>query len=378
MDHPQAPCGGGCPPYGSASQGPPQWPGSPQQPQQQPQPQQQLAPSGASVWPGQAPPQAPPCWSGQPNTPCWNGGQPAPAPQPTFPGPYPASYPATYPAPGYQPGYPGSYPAPGGPMAPQPALAPQPAPTPASAPGQPCHPCWPGPQYQPQQPQMQPPMQPMQPPAPPPVPAPVSTPVPNPVPAPSPSPSVAPGLQPSVPGWPAPQSWNPGYNPGQPGWPGQNPSIMPPHWPLAPTSGPLSVPYNLNLSRGIYDKMMITIKGHVKPNAKMFTVNFLRGYDIPFHINPRFSEGGKQVLVRNHKVGERWGKEERDLKGPFPFAPGSSFEMKILCTFEAFRVAVNNIALFEFTHRVRELNQIDRINILHDVVLTYVNVETLP
>ena len=57
-------------------------------------------------------------------------------------------------------------------------------------------------------------------------------------------------------------------------------------------------------------------------------MNFLRGYDIPFHINPRFSEGGKQVLVRNHKVGERWGKEERDLKGPFPFAPGSSFEVR--------------------------------------------------
>lgn len=138
------------------------------------------------------------------------------------------------------------------------------------------------------------------------------------------------------------------------------------------------MPYNLNLARGVYDKMMMTILGQVKPNAKMFTVNFLRGNDIAFHINPRFSEGGKQVLVRNHKVGERWGSEERDLKGPFPFALGSPFEMKILCTHEAFRVAVNNIPMFEFRHRVRELNQIDRINILHDVVLTYVNVETLP
>lgn len=54
------------------------------------------------------------------------------------------------------------------------------------------------------------------------------------------------------------------------------------------------------------------------------------------------------------------------------------FQMKILCTQESFRVAVNNIPLFEFRHRVRELNRIDRINILHDVVLTYVNVETLP
>lgn len=56
-------------------------------------------------------------------------------------------------------------------------------------------------------------------------------------------------------------------------------------------------------------------------------MNFLRGNDIAFHINPRFSEGGKQVLVRNHKLGERWGAEERDLKGPFPFALGSPFEV---------------------------------------------------
>ncbi|TWW69080.1 Galectin-3 [Takifugu flavidus] len=142
--------------------------------------------------------------------------------------------------------------------------------------------------------------------------------------------------------------------------------------------GEKSVPYNLNLARGVYDKMMMTILGRVKPNAKMFTVNFLRGNDIAFHINPRFNEGGKQVVVRNHKIGERWGTEERDLKGPFPFALGSPFEMKILCTQEMFRVAVNNIPMFEFQHRIRELNRIDRINILHDVVLTYINVETLP
>lgn len=61
-----------------------------------------------------------------------------------------------------------------------------------------------------------------------------------------------------------------------------------------------------------------------------FTVNFLRGNDIAFHINPRFNEGGKQVVVRNHKVGERWGTEERDLKGPFPFALGSPFEVSLI------------------------------------------------
>ena len=29
------------------------------------------------------------------------------------------------------------------------------------------------------------------------------------------------------------------------------------------------VPYNLNLMRGVYDKMMMTIRGQVKPDARM-------------------------------------------------------------------------------------------------------------
>ncbi|XP_030260506.1 galectin-3 isoform X1 [Sparus aurata] len=337
---------GSCPPSGSAPQANSIWP--------------TLPPSGAGfpAWPGQ-PTQPAPCWTGQPNSPCWPpGSQPAPSLVPA-----PISYPA--PAQILTPA-----PAPAPIVIQAPAPAPAPAQVLAPAPVQPCNPYWPGPQCQPPQPpapvQAQVPAQ-VQVPAP----APAPTITPHPVPAPGP----AAGTHPNVPGWAAHPGWP--YNPGQSGWPGQHPSYVPPHWP-PPTSGPLSVPYNLNLARGVYDKMMMTILGHVKPNAKMFTVNFLRGNDIAFHINPRFSEGGKQVVVRNHKIGERWGSEERDLKGPFPFAQGSPFEMKILCTHEAFRVAVNNIPLFEFRHRVRELNQIDRINILHDVVLTYVNLEILP
>ncbi|XP_038823964.1 galectin-5-like [Salvelinus namaycush] len=148
---------------------------------------------------------------------------------------------------------------------------------------------------------------------------------------------------------------------------------------LQPKTGTgLSVPYNQNLQRGIYDKMMITIMGRVKPNAKQFTVNFLRGKDIAFHLNSRFNEGGKQAVVRNTKVGEHWGKEERHTQGGFPFMAGQSFEMKILVTSGEFKVAVNGAQLFEFKHRVRELNQIDRINILYDVILISINVDTIP
>ncbi|XP_065819880.1 galectin-3 isoform X1 [Labrus bergylta] len=340
--HSDALCGS-CPSNGSAPQPNGLWPTLP--------PSSTTFPS----WPAlpNQPNYPSPCWPGQPNTPCWPGTQPAPY---SVPAPY--SIPAPAPAPAITPN-----PAPTTPIVAIPAPAPVPGQVQAlgPAPGQPCQPYWPGSQCQPTQPP-----QPL---------APIQVQVPGQVPTPTPTPAPVPAPPPSS-RWPTHPGWH--YNPGQSGWPGQSPNFMPPQW-LPPTSGPLSVPYNLNLARGVYDKMMMTILGHVKPNAKMFTVNFLRGTDIAFHINPRFCEGGKQVLVRNHKLGERWGPEERELKpGPFPFALGSPFEMKILCNQEAFRVAVNNIPLFEFRHRIRALNQIDRINILHDVVLTYVNVETLP
>ncbi|KAJ8009493.1 hypothetical protein DPEC_G00089450 [Dallia pectoralis] len=170
-----------------------------------------------------------------------------------------------------------------------------------------------------------------------------------------------------------------GQNPGgDSDWPGQDPAVLPPGTKWNPATG-LNVPYNLNLIKGIYNKMMITVMGLVKPNAKQFTVNFLRGNDIALHLNSRFHDGGKQAVVRNSKVGEHWGKEERHTQGGgFPFMAGQSFEMKIMVTPEEFKVAVNGSQLFEFKHRVRELNQIDRINILHDVILTYVNVDTMP
>ncbi|TRY57936.1 hypothetical protein DNTS_009821 [Danionella cerebrum] len=176
-------------------------------------------------------------------------------------------------------------------------------------------------------------------------------------------------IQPNNPPTQPPPTWNtpqtgylpspipPGWhgNPGQSGWPGQGSTGGSQHsWPPAPATAP------------------------VVRDLNQFTVNFLRGNDIALHINPRFNEGGKPVLVRNHKLGERWGKEERELLGPFPFMPGHHFEMKILCTVSDFKVSVNNTPCFDFLHRIREVNQIDRINILHDVTLSSVTVDTLP
>ncbi|XDV42866.1 hypothetical protein PO909_011455 [Leuciscus waleckii] len=194
--------------------------------------------------------------------------------------------------------------------------------------------------------------------------------------------------QPANPLWPG-QPANPAWpgQPNQPTWPGQPGQPTAPGWPgPAPQTGPygapnqipiaLTVPFDLPLQSGAFNKMLITINGEVKPNAKNFTINFNRGNDVAFHLNPRFNESGKQVIVRNSMIGNQWGKEERQLPS-FPFAPGKPFEMKILCTDTEFKVAVNKSHLLEFKHRVRELNQIRGLSIFNDVTLSSVNVETL-
>ncbi|XP_036398528.1 galectin-3b isoform X2 [Megalops cyprinoides] len=206
-------------------------------------------------------------------------------------------------------------------------------------PGQPNQPLWPG--QQPPQP-MWPGQQPMQP--------------------------MWPGQQPSQPAWPAQPN-----RPTAPGWPGQNPPSAPQQVP----SVPLTVPYDLKLPDGVYNKMLITINGEIKPNSKKFAVNLTRGNDIALHFNTRFDDCGKKTIVRNSLVGGKWGKEERELSN-FPFVQGKSFEMKILCTDNEFMVAVNKSHLLAFKHRVTELNMITHLGIYDDITLSSVTVETLP
>ncbi|XP_042629543.1 galectin-3-like isoform X2 [Cyprinus carpio] len=186
--------------------------------------------------------------------------------------------------------------------------------------------------------------------------------------------------QPANPTWPG-QPANPTWpaQPNQPAWPGQPGQPTAPGWPgPAPQTSPraLTVPFDLPLQSGIYNKMLITIAGEIKLNANNFTVNFKRGSDIAFHLNPRFNEGGRQVIVRNSMIGNQWGREERELPS-FPFVPGKPFELKILCTDTEFKVAVNKSHLLEYKHRIRELNQIRDLSVYGDVTLSSVNVETL-
>ncbi|XP_048830942.1 galectin-3-like isoform X2 [Brienomyrus brachyistius] len=140
---------------------------------------------------------------------------------------------------------------------------------------------------------------------------------------------------------------------------------------------PLTVPYDTNIPRGCYDQLLITITGQFNPDANVFTVDICRGSDIAMHMKLHFSDDGGQNIVRNSMVSGEWGTEERELSC-LPFARGNPFELKILCTSNEFKVTGNGDYLFEYKHRIQELDSINHLGIYNDVTLTGVSMDTLP
>ncbi|XP_027130487.1 galectin-3b [Larimichthys crocea] len=176
--------------------------------------------------------------------------------------------------------------------------------------------------------------------------------------------------------WPGGQAG--GGGPSAPGgWP--SPTVGPGPGPTIPVAAQtnLAIPFGKSLPNGVYDKLLITIGGTIKPNADKITVDIGASRDLAFHFNPRFNEEGKKVIVRNSCINDKWGKEERELQH-FPFVRGQPFEMKILCTNREFKVAVNNSHLLTYQHRITNLRSINSIRIYNDLTLSKFNMETLP
>ncbi|ERE92651.1 galectin-3 [Cricetulus griseus] len=183
--------------------------------------------------------------------------------------------------------------------------------------------------------------------------------------------STAPG---AYPGPTAPGAYPgsaPGAFPGQPGAPGAYPSApgaYPAAGPYGAPTGALTVPYKLPLAGGVMPRMLITIMGTVKPNANRIILNFMRGNDIAFHFNPRFNENNRKVIVCNTKQDNNWGREER--QSAFPFESGRPFKIQVLVEPDHFKVAVNDVHLLQYNHRMKNLREINQMEISGDITLT--------
>ncbi|XP_024910718.1 galectin-4 isoform X2 [Cynoglossus semilaevis] len=133
-----------------------------------------------------------------------------------------------------------------------------------------------------------------------------------------------------------------------------------------------SLPYSDMIPGGMSSKRTLIIRGMVPYGAKKISINFLasRSGDVVFHMNPRVQEG---VVVRNSRIGGNWGTEEREMNFN-PFTEGQYFDISVRCGNQRFKVFVNGQHMFDFSHRYRSFNEIDKLEVNGDVQISYIHI----
>ncbi|XP_032946674.1 galectin-9 isoform X2 [Rhinolophus ferrumequinum] len=141
--------------------------------------------------------------------------------------------------------------------------------------------------------------------------------------------------------------------------------------PQTPFVNPV-VPFFGTIQGGLRDGLQINVSGTVIFSSDTrFSVNFQTGrsdYDIAFHFNPRFEEGG--YVVCNTKQNGSWGPEERKMQ--MPFQRGSPFELCFLVQSSEFKVTVNGSFFMQYSHRV-PFHRVDTISVAGNVMLSYIS-----
>ncbi|XP_069500302.1 PE-PGRS family protein PE_PGRS45-like [Ambystoma mexicanum] len=134
----------------------------------------------------------------------------------------------------------------------------------------------------------------------------------------------------------------------------------------------LTVPYHAPIPGGLSVQKTIVIQGFIPLDSKRFTVDFKvpSTGDIAMHISIRLSEN---TVVRNALIDGNWGKEEQRV--PYnPFKAGQKFEMSIRCKRQKFTVYVNGKPFFDFHHHMKDVKDINALDIEGDVVLTSLDI----
>ncbi|XP_053130546.1 galectin-related protein A-like isoform X2 [Hemicordylus capensis] len=134
-----------------------------------------------------------------------------------------------------------------------------------------------------------------------------------------------------------------------------------------------AVKYVGEIKGGLRPAMKITVVGVICPTPKSFSVTLLcdpmdASKDVGLLLAVSFME---KSIVRNSCIAGKWGKEETTIPY-FPFTPGDSFKMELLCEHQQIRVLLDGRQLCNFSHRVQPLQRVTALKISGDLELTKV------
>ncbi|XP_040055619.1 galectin-related protein B [Gasterosteus aculeatus] len=129
------------------------------------------------------------------------------------------------------------------------------------------------------------------------------------------------------------------------------------------------------------------IKGGLRPSMKLVVIGIINkepknievilscepeeedtDADVGFQLKVSFMD---KAVQRNARLAGEWGRPETTLSY-FPFAPGESFKMEIVCEHQQFRVLVDGQPLCGFTHRLSQLASLTALRVFGDLQLTKV------
>uniref|UniRef100_A0A674N2W5 Galectin n=1 Tax=Takifugu rubripes TaxID=31033 RepID=A0A674N2W5_TAKRU len=126
-----------------------------------------------------------------------------------------------------------------------------------------------------------------------------------------------------------------------------------------------AIPYSTLIPGQMSPGRTFTFRGNALNDADRCSNN------IALHINPRVKD---KIVVRNTKIGGIWDKEERELIFN-PFGPGLFFDvrMSVTCDNDKFKVSVDGQHLFDYHHKLKPVNIIDKLEIVGDVEFSYIS-----
>ncbi|XP_029316678.1 galectin-related protein B [Cottoperca gobio] len=133
--------------------------------------------------------------------------------------------------------------------------------------------------------------------------------------------------------------------------------------------------YTGEIKGGMRPSMKLVVMGIINQKAKSMEVILSclpletdAEADVGLQVKVSFKD---KAVQRNARLAEEWGRPETTLSY-FPFAPGESFKMEIVCEHQQFRILVDGQPLCGFTHRVSPLASLTALRVFGDLQLTKV------